>query len=90
MVVREVLSYALWLYLIAIVLYMVMSWFPITSGSVVDHVQSGIRLIAEPPLGRLRRVIPRAGGIDFSPIILIIALQIIGRLVLNWQDFGFY
>ena len=88
--VREVLSYALWLYIVALVLYMVMSWFPITPGSVVEFVQSGIRLVAEPLLNQLRRVLPRAGGIDFSPLILIIALQFVGRLVLQWQDFGFW
>jgi len=88
--VREVLSYALWLYVVALVLYMVLSWFPITPGSVVEFVQSGIRLVAEPPLNRLRRVLPRAGGIDFSPLILILVLQFFGRLVLQWQDFGFW
>ncbi len=47
-------------------------------------------LVAEPPLNVLRRVLPRAGGIDFSPLILIIALQIVGSVVLRWQDFGFW
>ena len=88
--VREVLSYALWLYMIAVVLYMVLSWFPIAPGSVVEFVQSGVALVAEPPLNQLRRVLPRAGGIDFSPLILIIALQIVGSVVLRWQDFGFW
>ena len=65
--VREVLSYALWLYIVALVLYMVMSWFPITPGSVVEFVQSGIRLVAEPPLNQLRRVLPAPAASTSAP-----------------------
>jgi YggT family protein len=37
--------------------------------------------ITEPILGPIRRVLPSAGGIDFSPIIAIIALQFIRQLI---------
>ncbi len=39
--------------------------------------------ITEPMLGPIRRMIPSAGGLDFSPIILIILLQFIERIVLQ-------
>ena len=39
--------------------------------------------ITEPILGPIRRVLPSAGGIDFSPIVAIIALQFIRQLVFN-------
>lgn len=39
--------------------------------------------ITEPILGPIRRVLPSAGGIDFSPIIAIIALQFIRQFIFN-------
>jgi len=39
--------------------------------------------ITEPILGPIRRLMPSAGGIDFSPIVAIIALQFIRQLVFN-------
>lgn len=39
--------------------------------------------ITEPMLAPIRRMIPSAGGLDFSPIILIILLQFIERIVLQ-------
>jgi YggT family protein len=37
--------------------------------------------ITEPLLGPIRRALPTAGGIDFSPIILIILLQFIEQFI---------
>ena len=37
----------------------------------------------EPILGPIRRMIPSAGGLDFSPIIAIILLQFVERIVLQ-------
>ena len=37
--------------------------------------------ITEPLLGPIRRALPSAGGIDFSPIILIILLQFIEQFI---------
>lgn len=39
--------------------------------------------ITEPMLGPIRRMMPSAGGLDFSPIILIILLQFIERIVIQ-------
>lgn len=40
-----------------------------------------IGLIIEPLLKPIRKVIPPAGGFDFSPMILLILLQVLGRLL---------
>jgi YggT family protein len=37
--------------------------------------------ITEPLLGPIRRALPSAGGIDFSPIVLIILLQFIEQFI---------
>ncbi len=39
--------------------------------------------ITEPVLGPIRRIMPDLGGIDISPIILLIALEFLRRLVVG-------
>jgi YggT family protein len=57
-----------------------LSWFDPGMNSSVGKILFDV---TEPILGPIRRVLPSAGGIDFSPIIAIIALQFIRRIVLN-------
>ncbi len=40
-----------------------------------------IRALNEPVLSPLRRLIPVLGGIDFSPLVALIALQVLNRLL---------
>lgn len=37
----------------------------------------------DPMLAPIRRVVPSAGGLDFSPAILLIVLQILGRVLVT-------
>ena len=37
----------------------------------------------EPVLGRIRRFLPSMGGIDISPLVLLIALIFIKRLIVD-------
>jgi YggT family protein len=37
----------------------------------------------DPMLAPIRRVVPPAGGLDFSPAILLIVLQILGRILVT-------
>jgi len=39
--------------------------------------------VVEPMLAPIRRIVPSAGGLDFSPAILIILLQILGSVVVK-------
>jgi YggT family protein len=72
------------LYVIAIVLRMVLSWFPLESGGVVAQVYGVLRRITDPLLEPLRRVVPPMGGFDLSPLIALVGLQlIVGRLILR-------
>lgn len=43
----------------------------------VDAVWTAINAILEPVLAPIRRIMPKTGAIDFSPMVLIIALQIV-------------
>jgi YggT family protein len=81
---RNVLCGVLNLYVIAIVLRMVLSWFPLEPGGVVSQVSGVLRRITDPLLEPLRRVLPPLGGLDLSPLIAILGLQIVvGRLILQ-------
>lgn len=69
------------IYQILIVVACILTWVPRQPGSTFDDVASAIMQIANPWLSIFRRIIPPMGGIDFSPIVAILALQLIMRLL---------
>ena len=48
-----------------------------------DAVLSFLRDVCEPYLRIFRRFIPQFGPFDFSPIVAVIVLQIVGGIVVN-------
>jgi YggT family protein len=48
-----------------------------------DALLSFLRDVTEPYLRIFRRVIPQFGPFDFSPIVAVIVLQIVGGIVVN-------
>ncbi len=62
------------LYSLAIVVYVLMSWFP---GAQQSKVGDFLAKLCDPYLGFFERFIPPIGGISFSPIVALIALQFI-------------
>jgi YggT family protein len=46
-------------------------------------VREALDRIVEPMLAPIRRVVPLAGMIDFSPMILIILIELISRVLIN-------
>ena len=72
---------ALELYVVAIFARIILSYFPISPGSALAPVFSGLYTITEPVLGPLRKLVPPLrigmGAIDLSPIIVIFAFRII-------------
>ncbi|TET26522.1 MAG: YggT family protein [Dehalococcoidia bacterium] len=63
---------------VVIILRAVLSWFQISPTNILAVV---LHRITEPVLAPLRRVIPRTGIIDFSPLVAILLLQLIIRLL---------
>ena len=47
-------------------------------------VRRGVNSIVEPMLAPIRRVIPPVGMMDFSPLILIVLIQLITRLIVGF------
>lgn len=65
---------------IAIVVRILMSWFRPNPSNPIYQLTVGI---TEPILRPLRKIMPRTGMLDFSPIIALIGLDIINALVLQ-------
>ncbi len=69
------------LYLLAIFGFIILSWFPLQPDGVPFKIFGYLRMVVDPVLAPVRRVMPRLGPFDFSPIILILGIGIIGRLI---------
>jgi YggT family protein len=69
-----------------IIIQVVLSWLFVlnvlnTSSSGVRAFALALERITAPLYGPIRRVMPDFGGIDFSPLVLLILIQIIKRLL---------
>lgn len=62
-------------YGLLIVIYVLMSWFPMRG--VLYDVYRVIGTLVEPYLGLFRRIIPLIGAVDISPIVAYFVLQLI-------------
>jgi YggT family protein len=69
------------LYVLAIFGFIILSWFPLTPGGVAYRIFGYLRAVVDPVLTPLRRILPRLGPLDISPIILILGIGILSRLV---------
>ena len=67
-----------------IIVRVVLSWFPSTSGGVVAQVSYFVGRFTEPVLEWVRRIMPRTGALDLSPLIVLLFLQIVvQRMILK-------
>lgn len=68
-------------YTFIIFVYVLMSWIPTKPGVLAD-IEAALAKLCDPYLDLFRRFIPPIGGmIDISPIVAILALQIIEALL---------
>lgn len=70
------------LYQLLIVIWCVMSWIP-RGNETVERIRYALGTLVEPYLGIFRGLVPAVGGMDFSAIIAIIALNVVERLVVG-------
>ena len=63
-----------------VIVYAVLSWMP--TQSVISDV---IERLCAPPLTPIRRLLPLVGGIDLSPLVLLVLLQIASILLGHLQ-----
>lgn len=77
--VAELLSLALNMFLITILIQVILSW---VGPGVYNPLTSILHSINEPLLGPARRMLPAMSGIDFSPLVVLIVIQLMKILVL--------
>lgn len=81
----EILDFLLTLYFYAVLAWVILSWIPVSTSHVLGSVQSFLDRIIYPVVLPIRRVVPpiRIGGgaLDLSPIILLLAIQILRAFV---------
>jgi|LakMenEpi03Aug12_release.lakeMendotaPanAssembly.Ray.scaffolds.fasta_scaffold288016_2 YggT family protein len=65
------------LYGIIIILRVVSSWFPVNYDSPFAPVVRVLVQLTEPVLAPVRRVLPMAGPFDFTPIVVLIIVNIV-------------
>ncbi len=63
---------------LAILIRAILSWFSPRPTNMLANI---LYQITEPILSPLRRIIPRLGMLDFTPLVAIILLQLISRLL---------
>lgn len=76
------------IYIYAVILSAVLSWLVAfnvinTRNRFVHSVGSFLYRVTDPPLRPIRRFIPNLGGIDISPVILILLLFFVQSLLRN-------
>lgn len=83
--IAEYLDALLLVYTILIIIRVLMSWIPsMPENPAIRGVFGFIEDVTEPYLALWRRVIPPiGGGLDISPILAILALNFIGRILVN-------
>ena len=79
-----ILDIALWI----IIAHIIMSWlisFQVLNlrQPLVAQLWDGLNRVLEPLYGQVRRYLPRTAGIDFAPLIVLVAIYVLQILVRN-------
>jgi YggT family protein len=89
MAIANLINTVIWLYTLVLIVHVVLSW--LTAFNVVNTrhpLVNGIGQITyrlcEPVLSKIRRFLPSLGGLDLSPIVLILLLQFARNLIIEY------
>ena len=66
---------------IAIFVRAILSWFSPSPNNILANI---LYQITEPLLAPLRRIIPKVGMLDLTPLVAIILLQLVGSLLIRY------
>jgi len=86
----ELISTVIQLYVYVLVAWIALSW--LISFEVINRRQPAVQRInyslfklTDPPLKRIRKYMPDLGGIDISPIVLILLLHFLDELLIYYS-----
>ena len=84
--IANLINTVIWLYTIVLIVHVVLSW--LTAFNVVNTRHPFVNglgqityRLCEPVLSKIRRFLPSLGGLDLSPIVLILLLQFGNNLI---------
>lgn len=63
--------------------YVLLSWFPIRPGSLMDDIGAVLQSLVGPYLKFFRRFIPPLGMIDWSPVVAILVLSLLENFIIR-------
>lgn len=78
--VAGLLQFILYVYMFAVLIQVVLSW---VSPDAYNPATVILYRLTEPLLGRARRILPPTGGLDFSPLVVLIGLQLCQILLIK-------
>lgn len=78
--IAKLLDTTIWIFIIAVFMQAIMSWFMPQPGHPVIGLLGDL---TRPLLRPIRNILPNMGGIDFSPIVAILALNFLQRLLIS-------
>jgi YggT family protein len=76
---RSLLCQLVLLFEVALFARVILSWFPLQGGGVMAKINRFLIRVTDPVLEPVRRVLPRMGMFDLSPIIVFLVLEIVVR-----------
>jgi YggT family protein len=81
-IIDMILQLLVWIIIAQVILSWLVAFNVInTSSNFVRTMLDGLDRLTAPLYRPIRKIMPDFGGIDFSPIVLILAIQIVRRLV---------
>ncbi|MFH7027569.1 MAG: YggT family protein [Heteroscytonema crispum UTEX LB 1556] len=75
------------IYTVLLIIRVLLTWFPNVNW--YNQPFAGLSQITDPYLNLFRSIIPPLGGMDFSPILAFIVLNILGELLRNLTRLSF-
>lgn len=69
------------LYSLIVLVSVVLSWLRLSED---NPIVRGVGALTEPVLAVIRKVMPDLGGLDFSPMVLLLGLQLLKRVLVGF------
>lgn len=83
--ILTVINIYIWIIIAGAILSWLFAFNIVNSGNtIVRQIAYTIDAVTEPLLGPIRRFLPNLGGIDISPVILILALLFLERFIVYY------
>lgn len=76
----SLISFVAWILTLLVFLSAILSFFM----DPYHPFRRGVDRIVEPMLSPIRRIVPMAGMLDFSPLILIILIRVVSNLLVSF------